>query len=141
MIHTLLNLCVDSIFALWNCIYYLTRSYQNVINVYHFNFFILLLKALALLVLNMTPNMCEMFVKDFRRCHLCCPAIANQNSWGFIMKKHCSCAMERISVTGFVLPFIVFTYFVIRRYVVPTNPLSAYRFLPDTKQNWAWKFL
>lgn len=51
------------------------------------------------------------------------------------MKKHCSCALERISVTGFVLPFIVFTYFVIRRYVIATNPLSAYRFLPDTKQN------
>lgn len=138
MIHTLLNLCVDSIFALCNCLYYLTRSYQNVINVYHFNFFYSVVKGLSIVGVE---YICEMFVKDFRRYHLWCPAIANQNSWGFNMKKHCSCALKRISVTGFVLPFIVFTYFVIRRYVVPTNPLSAYRFLPDTKQNWAWNVL
>lgn len=32
MIHSLLNLCADSIFALCNCLYYLTWPYQNVIN-------------------------------------------------------------------------------------------------------------
>lgn len=41
------------------------------------------------------------------------------------MKKRCSCALERTSVTGFVLPFIVFTSF-------PVKKQNYFKVHPDT---------
>lgn len=107
MIDTLLNICIDSIFALYNCLYYLTWPYENVINsvISKYAFLMLLLKANALLVLNMTPY------RNTLENHVWCLAIATQDSSGFNMKKCCRCAFKRFNVTRFVLLFYSFYVF------------------------------
>lgn len=137
MIHTLLNLCVGSVFALYDCLYYLMWPYQNVVHLIIISkcaFLMLLLNAFALLVHQPT-----FFSHCLWKLKISCQVSSHCNSWGFNMKKHYSCAFKRINVTGSLLPFVLFTYFVKRRYVIPTNLLSSLdHFLPDTKQNWAW---
>lgn len=124
MIDTLLNICIDSIFALCNCLYYLTWPYENVINsvISKYAFLMLLLNAMALLVLNMTPY------RNTLEIHVWCLAIATQDSRGFNMKKRCSYAFKRFNVTRFVLllySFYIFCEITICR----TN-----HFLSDAKQ-------